>query len=391
MAIFNRAYCPQCRTAHDIHKKADKAKQIICRRCSFAIEIKADHKNYYIEYYLPNGKRKREQVGYSRALAEDAYRKRRTEIKEGKFFDTKHELKVKFEDFADEYLELHCKPNHRGVRKAAEANLKVLKRFLSGKYLSEIDVITVERFKRERMQENVSPATVNRALACLKSMFNRAIDWGRYEGENPVRKVKLLKESNGRLRYLEKEEIALLIKACSGNLKAIVIVAINTGMRRGEIFGLKWKDIDYNRRLIYLYNTKNGEKREVPMNEDVINTLISVRKHPESPFVFCYDDGSPVRDIRKGWFKVLAKTGIKDFVFHNLRHTFCSQLVMAGVDINTVKELAGHKSIQMTLRYSHLSQSHKQHAVEILSQRLTSTLPKQETTILLPELTTQNN
>jgi len=325
--------------------------------------------NWFIDYRLPNGKRRREKIGTSKTLAETVLNKRKVEIAEGKFLDIKREKMVKFVNFVDEFYELHCVPNHSNPGKSARTNLKQLKSFFGGKYLHEIDTMMVEQFKRQRMQE-VKPASVNRALSLLKCLFYRAIDWDKFEGKNPVKKVKLLNEGNGRLRYLEQEEIARLISNCEGNLKSIVILAVNTGMRRGEIFDLKWHDIDFRRSIIHLYKTKNKEKREVFLNEDVKNTLIAIRKNPKSPFVFCYKNGQPVRDIRKPWVKALKKSNIKDFVFHSLRHTFCSQLVMAGVDINTVKELAGHKTLQMTLRYSHLSQSHKQRAVDVLAKRL---------------------
>jgi len=98
--------------------------------------------------------------------------------------------------------------------------------------------------------------------------------------------------------------------------------------------------------------------------------LIRHRKHPESPYIFCNMDGRPLRNVRKSFFTALKKSAILDFHFHDLRHTFASQLVMAGVDLNTVRELLGHKKIEMTLRYSHLSPDHKKRAVDILARRM---------------------
>ena len=141
-------------------------------------------------------------------------------------------------------------------------------------------------------------------------------------------------------------------------------------MRRGEIFGLKWHDIDYRRGIITLLDTKNGQKREVPMSDTVKNAVIQVRKHPESAYVFCNEYGQPRHDIRKSFSTALKKSGITNFRFHDLRHSFASQLVMAGIDLNTVRELLGHKDITMTLRYSHLAPRHKQHAVDILSKKM---------------------
>jgi len=323
--------------------------------------------NWYIDYYAC-GKRKREKIGASKTLAENVLRKRKVEIAENKYLDIRRDQKIKFEDFADEYLELHSKPNNKSWVKSDLQNIKALKLYFTGKNLYEITPLLVDKFKTHRIKE-VAPATVNRNLACLKSMFNKAIEWGKAK-ENPVKKIKLFKENNKRLRYLEKEEIAKLLASCNGRVKPIVVVALNTGMRRGEILGLKWKDLDFRRNLIYLYNTKNGEKREVPMNEQVKTALIRVGKHPESPYVFCKANAEPCKDIRKSFFTALKKAGIIGFRFHDMRHTFASHLVMSGIDLNTVRDLLGHKSLEMTLRYAHLSPNHKQRAVNVLGRRM---------------------
>ncbi|MFC1699909.1 tyrosine-type recombinase/integrase, partial [Candidatus Omnitrophota bacterium] len=260
-------------------------------------------------------------------------------------------------------------PNNRSWHKADGHNIKCLKSYFSGKHLYEITQLSVEKFKVERAKE-VKPATVNRALARLKSIFNKAIDWGKFKGINPVKGVKFFKEDNKRLRYLEKEEIAKLLKNCRGHLKPIVILALNTGMRKGEILNLKWQDIDFRRGIIHLYMTKNDEKREIPMNEAVKTALLKVRKNPDSSYVFNRYNNKPFLNVRKSFWTALEKSGIINFRFHDLRHTFASHLVMSGVDLNTARELMGHKSLEMTLRYSHLSPDHKKRAVGILGKRM---------------------
>jgi integrase len=330
--------------------------------------IRRRRKNYYIDYYA-NGKRIRETIGTSKVLAENTLHKRKLAIAENRFLDVRREQKIKFQDFSKEFIEIHLKPNRKAWDKTEIHNINRLNKFFSGKYLYEITPLMVEKFKIERSKE-VSPATTNRALACLKSMFNKAILWGRFRGDNPVKRVKFFKENNTMLRYLEKEEIPELLKNCHGLLKPVIILALNTGMRRGEILGLKWKDIDFKRDIIYLYRTKNNEKREVPMNEYAKTALIRVRKNPRSAYIFCDKNGEPFRSLRKSFFTALKKSGIVNFRFHDLRHTFASHLVMSGVDLNTVRELMGHKSLDMTLRYSHLSPDHKKHAVDILGKRM---------------------
>ena len=321
---------------------------------------------YYIDYYA-DGKRKRECIGPDKRLAETVLKKRKVEIAEGRYLDIKKNEKIKFEDFAQEFLTLHSKPNKKSW-KSDFYNLKNIAPFFKGKNLYEITIQDIEKFKVARSR-GVKPATVNRDLATLKTMFNKAVEWGKIE-ENPAKKVKFLREPGGRLRYLEKEEIRQLLSNSPERIRPILILAIFTGMRRGEIMGLKWHDIDIQRGIIYLLDTKNGTKREVFMNDLVKKTLIRAPKHPDSPYIFCNKYGKPYHDIRKSFWTALKKSGILNFRFHDLRHTFASQLVMSGADINTVRELLGHKDIRMTLKYSHLSQDYKRQAVDTLGRQM---------------------
>jgi len=272
--------------------------------------------NWFIDYRA-SGRRRREKVGTSKVLAETVLKKRKVEIAEGKFLDIKKEQKIKFEELADEYLELNSK-----LKKSYYTDCKIvnlLKKYFSGKYLYEVTSLDVERFKSERAKV-VCPATVNRALTVLKAMFNKAILWNKVE-RNPCKGVKFFKENNQRLRFLEREEINRLLANCCEHLKPIVVVALNTGMRKGEILGLKWHDIDIKRNVIRLLDTKNGEKREVPINEVAQKAIIGVFKNPESQYVFCNKDGKPYGDIKKSFFTALRKSDIVDFHFHDLRHT----------------------------------------------------------------------
>jgi integrase len=384
MAIFNRVFCPQCNSAYSIYKKDDRKKSIGCKKCSFDIEIKSSNKNYYIEYYV-NKKRYREKVGASRVLAENALAKRKVEVAEGKFLDKKKTNNIKFEEFADEYIERHSKVNNKAWRKSDLNNIHILKQYFSQKLLSEITPFLVDKFKGDRSRHiirdrMIKPATVNRNLQCLKSMFNKAIVWERYSGENPVKSVKLFKENNKRTRFLEKEEIVRLLSNCQSHLRPIVVVALNTGMRRGEILNLKWQHVDFKRNIIHLYNTKNGEKREIPINEPVSMLLTELGKYKYGEYVFAHKSGIPYTNVTKSFCTALNKSGIKDFKFHDLRHCFGSHLVMSGIDLNTVRELLGHKSISMTLRYSHLSPDAKKRAVDVLSKQIdTISTPEKET------------
>ena len=203
-----------------------------------------------------------------------------------------------------------------------------------------------------KRQKEAKPATINKELACLKCMLNKAIDWDKLD-VNPVRRVKQLKEENRRLRYLEKEEIAKLLASCPPKLKSIVVLALQTGMRKSEIQNLKWRDIDFKQGHICLLDQKNGERSYVPLNEPAKYALMRVRKHPSSPYVFCKPNGETY-NLRKSFETTLKKSGILNFRFHDLRHTTASHLAMSGVDLNTIREIMRHKTMSMTLRYAHL-------------------------------------
>jgi integrase len=200
-------------------------------------------------------------------------------------------------------------------------------------------------------------------------MFTKAVDWNMVEEDvlKRVRKVKLLEENNKRLRYLSKEEGQALVQECVSHLKPLVITALNTGMRKSEILFLKWENVDLRHGFILLSVTKNGERREIPINATLRDTLTGIQRRLDVPWVF-HDPltGKPYGDIKNSFNGARRRAGIKDFHFHDLRHTFASHLVMAGIDLTTVSRLLGHKDLTMTLRYSHLSPLHMSKAVDIL-------------------------
>ena len=193
-----------------------------------------------------------------------------------------------------------------------------------------------------------------------------AIKWGQAI-TNPMKDVRLARENNQRIRFLSYEEEKRLLQACKAPLKPVVITALHTGFRMSELLSLTWEDVDFDRRIITVKAgyAKNGESRSIPMNEMLKRTLEEVRISDGALFRNCA--GNTYRSVRTAFDSALKRAEISDFTFHDLRHTFASRLMMGGVDLPTVKELMGHKEITMTLRYSHLSDSHKQRAVEILS------------------------
>jgi len=346
--------------------------------------------------------------------AESLLHKRKAQIDSGKQPEIIKIKNYSFKELKEEYVK--WAERQRGYKKKLSVINQLADQF--GHYpLRRFDTRMIEQFQTERLQKGHKPATVNRHIATLKHMFTKATDWNMVEEETlkRVRKVKLLEENNRRLRYLNKDECIALLNACKKHLKPIVITALNTGMRKEEILNLKWDNVDLKNGFILLDITKNGERREIPINATLHEVLSGIVRRIDIPYVFyvarkkkesiidstkVIENVSPIGDkipqeetenqtedskpsqrygnIHRS-FKSACKTAkIRDFHFHDLRHTFASQLVMAGIDLTTVKELLGHKTLTMTLRYAHLAPSHKVKAVDILDNTIndSSTIQK---------------
>ncbi len=193
---------------------------------------------------------------------------------------------------------------------------------------------------------------------------------------SPIAEVKLLPERNSRLRYLQPKEYKNLLAEVPDYLRPIVITAANTGMRRGEILSLRWPQIDLANRLITLTNTKNGDIRVIPLNTTMVGILRDLmreraRRGYITPYVLINPlTGDRWEDFGRAFESAVKRAGIRDFTFHDLRHTAASWLVMSGVDLSTVASILGHKDIRMTQRYSHLSPEHRLKAVEDLGKAL---------------------
>jgi len=247
--------------------------------------------------------------------------------------------------------------------------------------LRHFNTMLVEQYQTDLTTKGLKPASVNKNISILKAMFTKGVEWEMIPEDTlkRVRKVKLYKESNGRLRFLTVEESQSLISVCDDHLRPIVITALHTGMRRGEILKLTWENVDLQHGFITLTDTKNGERREVLIDSTLRETINRLpRRFVEKagqkelvPSVF-HDPVTlkPYGSVKRSFATALKNAGIKNFTFHSLRHTFASQLIMAGVDLTTVKELLGHKDIKMTLRYAHLAPAHKRNAVNVLDSLL---------------------
>ena len=324
---------------------------------------------YYIDYRL-NGKRHRESTNTTkRREAELILDNRKREIREAKSPEIKNSVNVcKLAELAQEYLKW---TERQRVHKTKKIWVKQLVEVFGNLYVEDLNPRVIEQWQSVRLKYN-KPSTVNRLTGCLKHMINKGVQWEMSSEDvlKRVRMVKPLEENNRRLRFLTIEECQTLIYCCADHLKPIVTVALHTGMRRGEILGLKWKQVDLNHGFILLDTTKNGERKEIPI-DDTLQEMFSEMPHSiESIHVFTDRDGNPYKSIKHSFSTALRKAGINDFRFHDCRHTFASHLVMAGVDLVSVKDLLGHKSLTMTLRYAHLASGHKRKAVNTLDRLL---------------------
>lgn len=247
--------------------------------------------------------------------------------------------------------------------------------------VSNITQVDIEmRREKRRKDTGVTCATVNRSTVALKAVLNWAAGREIIQ-DNPLRNLRNLKEIDSvvKTRYLTDKERERLMKAINNrtdHLKPLIITALNTGVRKGALFALKWEDVNFKERTITLIaSTAKSKKHSViPANKAVVDALLvwqEVLRHKgiKSDFVFpSPKSGGKLNNVKKAWKAVLEESKVKDFRFHDTRHDFASQLVMRGVDLNTVRELLRHSDLKTTMRYAHLSENAMSNAVSLLDK-----------------------
>lgn len=238
--------------------------------------------------------------------------------------------------------------------------------------IHEVRAGDIERYRSKRLDEGRSPATVNRAVSFLKRLYNLAIRDDLIQ-KNPVAKLKMLQENNKRVRFLHDHEEDQLVGVMAPEDFEIVEVAFETGLRQAELFNLKKTQLDFDNEIITIPRSKSGEKRQVPMTDRVSQLLRELCERSPGEYVFPNRTGKrpidPTNWIVRRFHPALKAANIENFRFHDLRHTFCSRLVMAGVKLREVQEMAGHKNYETTNRYAHLSPDHVRNAVKALDRR----------------------
>lgn len=306
------------------------------------------------------------------------------------------------------FLDDHYNDWAESSQKSGKANCQRIRAAFSefqGKRIDKLTPWQIDKWKSDRKRSGTSAATINRDLRMLRAALNKAVDWGLMDS-NPIRTVKLLKGGdNSRVRYLSAAETQRLMKAldaresnkrvkrASGNqwrsergrkqlptvkgqeytdhIKPMVLLSLHTGLRFGEITSLIWADVSFGLHpniTVQAAYSKSRKVRHIPLNSTALSVLKTWKgKHvEESDLVFPSPSGGKLTTVKTAWSKLRQEADLTDFNWHDLRHDFASKLVMAGVDLNTTRELLGHGSLQMTLRYAHLAPEHKAAAIELI-------------------------
>ena len=322
--------------------------------------------HWHIRYADENGQIVRISTGTTeKKLAGKILDKKRTAVAENKHLDIQRLPNTTFHELCEEYWDLHGKSlKARGLDYFIES----VKVNLGDVPLKEITQQRIERMLSDWMQANqFSTGTRNTYLMRLKAIFSKAVEWGLLR-ENPASGVKDLRGQEGRTRFLTTDEIQALLAAATKRFRPMLVVALHTGMRRGEIFQLRWVDVDFQNRIVNVHRrTKTSKNRAIPMDETLYETLCELHASRQSELVFpSRSTGEELVDISRVFPPVCQKAGIKNFRFHDLRHTFASHLVMCGTDLAVVRDLLGHSTVRMTERYAHLAPGYRAAAVMTL-------------------------
>jgi integrase len=370
-------------------------------------------KVWYLYYYGSDGKKASKKLGsadkltvaQARMLAQDVGGRviRGENVKK-----EKPAPKFTYGDFLKNYYERWVVDNRKSGRETMRS-INAAFGWLMPQPLEDLSIIELEQWRTKRMREGNKAATINRLVVALKASVNWAVSHELIK-ENPLARLGRLKErdSSVKVRYLSDDERVRLMAALDNReerirsgreshnewslkrkkeafpefsekfvdyLKPMVLVSLNSGLRRGSLFGLKWGDIDFFTRTMTIRpdNDKPEKTLQLPMNA-IVNETLAAWKGQNSPsgddaLVFPSPvSGGELNNVKKSWATVLKEAGIENFRWHDMRHDFASQLVMKGVDLNTVRELMGHADMKMTMRYAHLAPSSKLRAVEVLAE-----------------------
>ena len=358
--------CPNC-------KKRLSASATVCKSRSgkgCGAKIPPGQRIYWIEWKEPDGRRRAKKIGPSRKAAEDTLAKLKSDIVRDVYLDPKKRPKVLMGDFIDKKYRPWCEANNKGYSNKRYF-IDLIKKRWGGLLLDELSIEDIDLYRAESSE--TGRVQFNRVLATLNHMYTKAVEYGDAEKHPIPTLLKMrFKESKGREIFLTPEQAETLIYFCRDHLRPIVITALHAGMRKSEILQLRvGENVDLERRMITLTEriTKTGQRREIPIDDTLSGTLKEILEGKQpGDYVFSTKTGKPYGNIKKAFASAKKAAGLEDITFHDLRHTYASQLVMSGVDLYAVGRLLGHSNAKMTQRYAHLSPDYMAKAVSVLDR-----------------------
>jgi site-specific recombinase XerD len=312
-----------------------------------------------------------------RKLAEKIFAKVKTQVVEAKFFELDEAKKHTFDEMMERFMIEHAPTKEPSMQKSYRVSLAHLTDFFLGLTLDKIDTDAVLRYvAHRRSQNNSKPGTRNREIAMLSKAFNLARLW-KWVKENPCQLVKREKEDNEIGRCLTDDEEQRLLQACwhylGGQLAEMVTIALNTGMREGEILKLRWDQIDMKGKVINTINEKSNKPKTVAMNESVFDLLQDKSKIMSiSGYVFTTSNDSSfhARNMLRAWYKAVKEAKIEGGLrFHDLRHTVGSRIIRAGRDIHAVAAVLDHSQLSTTRRYAKHDTESMRKVVNLLDKK----------------------
>ncbi len=310
----------------------------------------------------------------TRRAAEQYERQVRDQLLNGTFRKEQIEVPT-LEEFKERFLTYSANNNKPSQLYAKECTLKNhLLPALGKTRLDRIGFPQAEQYKAQKLKSKLSPKTVNNHLAILRKLLAVAVEWGALQY---IPRIKLLRVPKPEFRFLSFEEAERLVASAESEWAPMLTIALKTGMRIGELLALQWEDVDLVTGRVVVRRTlwngqegtpKGGRNREVPLSEVAI-AVLKKHRHLRSHYVFCHADGSRLThsEVKGVVEKTVRRAGIpQHLTWHSLRHSFASHLVMRGVPLKAVQELLGHATIDMTMRYAHLSPHINKDAVKLL-------------------------
>jgi integrase len=321
-----------------------------------------------------------------------------TGIREGRHFPHMRSTRTTFSEVAKRYRETVLADWSASAKAARERHLKWWEDRFAGFTLAEIttdrivearDALAAEKFTRGKPRKNRktgevkapaeysrSPATINKYLTVLTRVLNLAVKEWRLMDRNPAADISKKKEPRGRVRFLTDEEREALLEACAASdwkaLHTLVLLAISTGARRGELVNLKWTDVDLKAARATVQDTKNGDSRVLPLVGKALEAVraLKLQNSARNDYVFPQPSGFPGPYVYFDgyWQKALTGAKLEDFRFHDLRHTTASYLASQGASLLEIADTLGHRTLNMVKRYAHLAQSHKVRAIEKMAK-----------------------